>query len=42
MWICTKAGTPGTWEVVGAGAGGGGSLVSINESVFVNNASFFR
>ena len=38
MWICTKAGTPGTWEVVGAGAGGGGSLVSINESVFVNNA----
>ena len=36
MWICVEAGTPGTWEVVGAGAGGGGSLVSINESVFVN------
>lgn len=38
MWICAEAGTPGTWEVVGAGAGGGGSLVIINESVTVDNA----
>ena len=36
MWICVEAGTPGTWEVVGAGAGGGSSLVVLNESVFVN------
>ena len=39
MWICVEAGTPGTWEVVGAGVGGtggGSSLVVLNESVFVN------
>ena len=34
MWICVESGNPGIWEVVGAGAGGG-SLVSINDSVFV-------
>ena len=39
MWICVEAGTPGTWEVVGAGVGGtggGSSLVVLNESMFVN------
>lgn len=35
MWICVESGNPGIWEVVGAGAGGG-SFVSINDSVFVN------
>ena len=38
MWICVEAGTPGTWEVVGAGAGGGGSIVAINDTVTVNNS----
>ena len=39
MWICTEAGTPGTWEVVGAGAGGGsGSIVAINNTLTVNSA----
>ena len=38
MWICVESGNPGVWEVVGAGSGGSGagSLVSINDSVFVN------
>ena len=39
MWICVEAGTPGTWEVVGAGVGGtggGSSLVVLNESMIVN------
>ena len=39
MWICTEAGTPGTWEVVGAGTGGGsGSIVAINDTLTVNSA----
>jgi N-acetylneuraminic acid mutarotase len=38
MWICVEAGTPGTWEVVGAGVGGGGSIVAINDTVTVNNS----
>ena len=38
MWICVEAGTPGTWEVVGAGAGGGGSIVAINDTLTVNSA----
>lgn len=37
-WICVEAGTPGTWEVFGAGSAGGGSLVSVNASVTVDNA----
>jgi hypothetical protein len=36
MWICIESGNPGIWEVVGAGGTGGSSLVSINDSVFVN------
>lgn len=35
-WICVEAGTPGTWEVFGAG--GGGNLVSVNTSVIVDTA----
>ena len=38
MWICVEAGTPGTWEVVGAGAGGGGSIVAINDTLTINSA----
>ena len=39
MWICVESGNPGLWEVVGAGAsdGGGVSMVSINDTVFVNS-----
>ena len=37
MWVCVESGEPGTWEAVGSGTGGS-SLVSINESVFVNAA----
>ena len=39
MWICVESGNPGLWEVVGAGAGDGGgvSMVSINDTVFVNS-----
>lgn len=35
-WICVEAGTPGRWEIFGAG--GGGSLVTINASEIVNNS----
>lgn len=38
MWICTEDGNPGTWGLVGIG-GGGGSLVSINESVTIDTAT---
>ncbi|MCX6907501.1 MAG: hypothetical protein NTY01_05605 [Verrucomicrobia bacterium] len=26
VWVCTVAGTPGTWRQVGGGLGGGGSV----------------
>ena len=26
-WVCTKEGTPGEWEVIGSGAGGGNSVL---------------
>ena len=36
-WVCTEEGTPGKWEVIGSGAGGG-KLVSINASKIVDTA----
>ena len=39
MWICVESGNPGLWEVVGAGSGttgGGSTVVSISDTVFVN------
>ena len=39
MWICIESGNPGLWEVVGAGSGttgGGSTVVSISDTVFVN------
>lgn len=35
-WICVEAGTPGRWEIFGAG--GRDSLVAINASEIVNNS----
>lgn len=26
-WVCTKAGTPGTWEIIGSGKSGGGEIL---------------
>ena len=38
-WVCTKEGTPGNWEVIGSGSGGGGGrLISINASKIVDTA----
>lgn len=37
-WICVEAGTPGNWEVFGAGGSGGGNIVSINNSVTIDTA----
>lgn len=36
-WVCTEEGTPGKWEVIGSGAGGG-KLVSVNASKLVDTA----
>ena len=39
MWLCVESGNPGTWEVVGAGAGGGSSkIVTLKSRVVVNEA----
>lgn len=36
-WICVEAGTPGKWELFGAG--GGGKFVSVNDTVTIDTAT---